>query len=164
MSDCWKNLYLKIEASLLFNSNLSRHPFLGQEVNLDLLCCSVALDSICNMLICFYQILCLIFVQRPINDRKIQWSNELLLWSVTSFCWFEVISKKKFITGTGFPAATDLRGFLILSVTIIIIFVLASVKSTLAGPGFSCPRARKNSTVVCYWACVLPLNSHHDRY
>ena len=36
--------------------------------------------------------LCLIFAQRPINERKIQWSNELLLWSVTSFCWFEVIS------------------------------------------------------------------------
>ena len=31
--------------------------------------------------------LCLIFAQRPINERKIQWSNELLLWSVTIFCW-----------------------------------------------------------------------------
>ena len=46
------------EVDVLLNSNLSRHPFLGQVVNLDLLlsvlCSVVSLHRIRNMLFCTY--------------------------------------------------------------------------------------------------------------
>ena len=54
------------EVAVLFNSNLSRRPFLGQVVDLDLLLCT-GFDSEHAVLF-----LCHIFAQRPMNDRKIE--------------------------------------------------------------------------------------------
>ena len=55
----------------LFDSNLSRRPFLGQVVDLDLLLCT-GFDS--ELVVLF---LCHIFTQGPgpMNDRKIERSN-----------------------------------------------------------------------------------------
>ena len=53
------------EVAALFDSNLSRRPFLGQVVDTDLLLCT-GFDSEHAVLF-----LCHIFTQRPINDRKI---------------------------------------------------------------------------------------------
>ena len=54
------------EVAVLFDSNLSRLPFLGQVVDLDLLLCT-GFDSEHAVLF-----LCHIFAQRPMNDRKIE--------------------------------------------------------------------------------------------
>ena len=56
------------EVAVLFDSNLSRRPFLRQVVDLDLLLCA-GFDSEHEVLF-----LCHIFTQRPINDRKIEQS------------------------------------------------------------------------------------------
>ena len=53
------------EVAALFNSNLSRRPFLGQVVDTDLLLCT-GFDSEHAVLF-----LCHIFAQRRMNDRKI---------------------------------------------------------------------------------------------
>ena len=57
------------EKAVLFDSNLSRRPFLGQVVDLDLLLCTgfVLEDAVL--------FLCHIFTQRPMTDRKIELSN-----------------------------------------------------------------------------------------
>ena len=55
--------------SVLFHSNLSRRPFLGQVVNFDLLLCT-GFDSEHEALF-----LCHIFTQRPMADRKIERSE-----------------------------------------------------------------------------------------
>ena len=52
------------EVAVLFDSNLSRRPFLGQLVDLDLLLCT-GFDSEPEDLF-----LCHIFTQRPMNDSK----------------------------------------------------------------------------------------------
>ena len=57
------------EVAVLFDSNLSRLPFLGQVVDLDLLLCT-GFDSEHAVLF-----LCHIFTQRPMNDRKIERSD-----------------------------------------------------------------------------------------
>ena len=57
------------EVAVLFDSNLSRRPFLGQVVNLDLMLCT-GFDSEHAVLF-----LCHIFTQRPMNDRKIERSE-----------------------------------------------------------------------------------------
>ena len=57
------------EVAVLFDSNLSRRPFLGQVVDLDLLLCT-GFDS--EHVVLF---LCHIFTQRPMNDRKIERSD-----------------------------------------------------------------------------------------
>ena len=57
------------EVTVLFDSNLSRLPFLGQVVDLDLLLCT-GFDS--EHVVLF---LCHIFTQRPMNDRKIERSD-----------------------------------------------------------------------------------------
>ena len=57
------------EVAVLFDSNLSRRPFLGQVVDLDLLLCT-GFDSEPAVLF-----LCHIFTQRPMNDRKIERSD-----------------------------------------------------------------------------------------
>ena len=57
------------EVAVLFDSNLSRRPFLGQVVDLDLLLCT-GLDSEHAGLF-----LCHIFTQRPMTDRKIERSG-----------------------------------------------------------------------------------------
>ena len=57
------------EVAVLFNSNLSRLPFLGQVVDLDLLLCT-GFDSEHAVLF-----LCHIFTQRPMTDRKIERSD-----------------------------------------------------------------------------------------
>ena len=54
------------EVAVLFDSNLSRRPFLGQVVDLDLLLCT-GFDSEHAVLF-----LCHIFTQRPMNDSKIE--------------------------------------------------------------------------------------------
>ena len=54
---------------MLFDSNLSRRPFLGQVVNFDLLLCT-GFDSEHEALF-----LCHIFTQRPMADRKIERSE-----------------------------------------------------------------------------------------
>ena len=72
------------EVAVLFDSNLSRRPFLGQVVDLDLLLCT-GFDS--EHAVSF---LCHIFAQRRMNDR-IELSNVLhwaLLWSATTSCLF----------------------------------------------------------------------------
>ena len=57
------------EVAVLFDSNLSRRPFLGQVVDLDLLLCT-GFDSEHAVLF-----LCHSFTQRPMNDRKIERSD-----------------------------------------------------------------------------------------
>ena len=57
------------EVAVLFDSNLSRLPFLGQVVDLDLLLCT-GFDS--EHVVLF---LCHIFTQRPMNDSKIERSD-----------------------------------------------------------------------------------------
>ena len=57
------------EVAALFDSNLSRRPFLGQVVDSDLLLCT-GFDSEHAVLF-----LCHIFTQRPMNDRKIERSD-----------------------------------------------------------------------------------------
>ena len=57
------------EVAVLFDSNLSRLPFLGQVVDLDLLLCT-RFDSEHAVLF-----LCHIFTQRPMTDRKIERSD-----------------------------------------------------------------------------------------
>ena len=57
------------EVAVLFDSNLSRRPFLGQVVDSDLLLCT-GFDSEHAVLF-----LCHIFTQRPMNDRKIERSD-----------------------------------------------------------------------------------------
>ena len=57
------------EVAALFDSNLSRLPFLGQVVDTDLLLCT-GFDS--EHVVLF---LCHIFAQRRMNDRKIQRSD-----------------------------------------------------------------------------------------
>ena len=57
------------EVAVLFDSNLSRRPFLGQVVDLDLLLCT-GFDLEHAVLF-----LCHIFTQRPMNDRKIERSD-----------------------------------------------------------------------------------------
>ena len=57
------------EVTALFNSNLSRHPFLGQVVDTDMLLCT-GFDSEHAVLM-----ICHIFAQRRMNDRKIQRSD-----------------------------------------------------------------------------------------
>ena len=76
---------------MLFNSNLSRRPFLGHVVNLDLLLCT-GFDS--EHVVLF---LCHIFTQRPVNDRKIEQSDgrgfgrqQLLAHSIENFISHEV--------------------------------------------------------------------------
>ena len=57
------------EVAVLFYSNLSKRPFLGQVVDLDLLLCTgLNLESAVLFL-------CHIFTQRPINDCKIELSD-----------------------------------------------------------------------------------------
>ena len=58
------------EVAGLFYSNLSRRPFFGQVVDLDLLLCT-GFDSEHAVFI-----LCHIFTQRPMNYRKIERSDE----------------------------------------------------------------------------------------
>ena len=53
------------EVAVLFDSNLSRRPFLGQVVDLDLLLCT-GFDSEHVVLFLYH-----IFAQRPMNDSKI---------------------------------------------------------------------------------------------
>ena len=60
---------LPSEVAVLFDSNLSRRPFLRQVVDLDLLLCT-GFDSEHAVLF-----LCHIFTQRPMTDRKIERSN-----------------------------------------------------------------------------------------
>ena len=60
---------LPSEVAALFDSNLSRLPFLGQVVDTDLLLCT-GFDS--EHVVLF---LCHIFTQRPMNDRKIERSD-----------------------------------------------------------------------------------------
>ena len=57
------------EVAALFDSNLSRRPFLGQVVDSDLLLCT-GFDSEHAVLF-----LCHIFTQRPMTDRKIERSD-----------------------------------------------------------------------------------------
>ena len=57
------------EVAALFDSNLSRRPFLRQVVDLDLLLCT-GFDLEHAVLF-----LCHIFTQRPMNDRKIERSD-----------------------------------------------------------------------------------------
>ena len=89
------------QVAALFNSNLSRRPFLRQVVDSDLLLCT-GFDSEHAVLF-----LCHIFTQRPINDRKIErsWAAQLrsilrscpawaLLWSATTSRQFH----RKFIS------------------------------------------------------------------
>ena len=57
------------EVAVLFDSNLSRRPFLGQVVDLDLLLCT-GFDLEHAVLF-----LCHIFTQRRMNDRKIEQSD-----------------------------------------------------------------------------------------
>ena len=57
-----------IEVAVLFHSNVSRHPFFGQFVDLDLLLCK-GLNS--EHVVLF---LCHIFTQRPMTERKIEQS------------------------------------------------------------------------------------------
>ena len=66
------------EVAVLFYSNLSRCPFLGQVVDLDLLLCT-GFDSEHAALF-----LCHIFTQRPVTDKKIERSEGALFWSATS--------------------------------------------------------------------------------
>ena len=61
------NNYSKV--AVLFNSNLSRHPFFIQVVNLDLLLCT-GFSSEHDVLF-----LCHIFTERPMTDRKIKQRN-----------------------------------------------------------------------------------------
>ena len=68
---------------MLFNSTLSRHPFLGHVVNLDLLLCT-EFDLEHEVLFLYH-----IFAQRAINDRKIEQSigqdfgrQQLLAYSI----------------------------------------------------------------------------------
>ena len=81
------------EVAGLFNSNLSRRPFLGQVVDLDLLLCP---GSDLELAVLF---LCHIFTQRPMTDRKIERSygrcfgwQQLLADSIKIFISYE---KKK---------------------------------------------------------------------
>ena len=74
------------EVAVLFDSNLSRLPFLGQVVDLDLLLCT-GFDLEHAVLF-----LCHIFTQRPMNDRKIERSDgrcfgrqQLLAYSIEIF-------------------------------------------------------------------------------
>ena len=60
---------LTSEVAMLFNSNLSRLPFCGQVVDLDLLLCT---GFNLEHAVLF---LCHIFTQRPMNDRKIERSD-----------------------------------------------------------------------------------------
>ena len=57
------------EVAALFDSNLSRRPFLGQVVDTDLLLCT-GFDSEHAVLF-----LCHVFPQRPMTDRKIERSD-----------------------------------------------------------------------------------------
>ena len=57
------------EVAVLFYSNLSRRPFLGQVVDLDLLLCT-GFDSEPAALFLIHT-----FTQRPMNDRKIELSD-----------------------------------------------------------------------------------------
>ena len=60
---------LPSEVAVLFDSNLSRHPFLGHVVDLDLLLCTgFHLEQVVLFL-------CHIFTQRPMTDRKNKHSN-----------------------------------------------------------------------------------------
>ena len=68
------------EVAVLFYSNLSRLPFLGQVVNLDLLLCT-GFDSEHVVLFLYH-----IFAQRPMNDSKIDsdWAKQ---WALLSCCF-----------------------------------------------------------------------------
>ena len=57
---------------MLFDWNLSRSPFLGQVVDLDLLLCT---GTAFNLESADFFLLP-VFIQRPTNDRKIERSNE----------------------------------------------------------------------------------------
>ena len=57
------------EDAVLFNSNLSRLPFLGQVVDLDLLLCTGFYSEHAVLFLCHS------FTQRPTNDRKIERSD-----------------------------------------------------------------------------------------
>ena len=57
------------QAAVLFNSNLSRCPFLGQVVDLNVLLCTGFNSEHADLL------LCPIFTQRSMNDRQIEQSN-----------------------------------------------------------------------------------------
>ena len=54
------------EVAALFNSNLSRRPFLRQVVDSDLLLCTGFDSEHAGLFLCH------IFTQRPMNDRKIE--------------------------------------------------------------------------------------------
>ena len=60
------------EVAALFNSNLSRLPFLGQVINSVLLLCRVCTGFDLEHVFLF---LCHIFTQRPKNDRKVERSD-----------------------------------------------------------------------------------------
>ena len=78
------------EVSVLFNSNLSKRPFLWQVVDLDLLLCTgFNLEHEVSLL-------CHIFTQRPVTDRKIERSygrcfgrQQLLAKSIKNFISYE---------------------------------------------------------------------------
>ena len=81
-SSCW----LPSEVAVLFNSNSSRRPFLGQVFDLDLLLCT-EFDLEHAVLI-----LCHISTQRPMNNRKMERSygryfgrQQLLANSIENF-------------------------------------------------------------------------------
>ena len=57
------------QVAVLFNSNLSRRPYFGQVIDLDLLLCT-GFNSKHAVLF-----LCHIFIKRPMNDRKIERSD-----------------------------------------------------------------------------------------
>ena len=61
---------LPSEVAVLFYANLSRCPFLGQVVALDLMLCT-GFNLEHDVLF-----LCYMFIQRPMTHQKIEWSNE----------------------------------------------------------------------------------------
>ena len=69
------------EVSALFNSNLSRHPFLRQVVNLDLLLCRIRFGT-CDFAPMSY-------FYSETNDSSQDWAKRwALLWSATTSRWF----------------------------------------------------------------------------
>ena len=64
---------LPSEVAVLFVCNLRSLPFLQYVIDFDLLCCSGVNLEDADLF------LCLAFTQRPMNDQKIDRSNEMLV-------------------------------------------------------------------------------------
>ena len=89
-----KLLSAAVWSRCVFDSNLSRHPFLGQVVDLDLLLSMLCAGFDSEHADLF---LCYIFTQRSMNDRRLseaktpgvlRWVHRRRLWSATTFRQF----------------------------------------------------------------------------